>query len=583
VHDLVIRGGLVVDGTGTAPRTADVAVTGGVITEVGRVSGSVHRELDADGLLVTPGFVDIHTHYDGQATWDPHLTPSCWHGVTTAVMGNCGVGFAPVRSDGQEALIELMEGVEDIPGTALSEGMVWGWETFEEYLDFLDARPLALDLGAQVPHAGLRSYAMGARARDDAGADDIAEMVEVLTRALGAGALGFSTGRTAGHRDVQGQTVPGTYAVKDELAALVGAVRSARHGVVQVVPSGVGGVIAGDADDAMDSELDWMIDLGLGSGVPLTFLAMQQAGDIDRWKPWFDRVRGANERGAQIRPQVACRCFGVLMGHQSRLNPFRHRATYRAIASLPLAERVTAMRRPEVRMAILNDSPDHSGPFAMDQIGRRGFDRLFPLGSDLDYEPTTDSSIGAVARRQGRDPWEVGYDALLGSDGREFLLLPLLNFGGDSYDGLAEMMSDPMTVQGLGDGGAHVGLVCDASMTTYLVSYWTRDRTRGDRLALETAVRRLTRDPAELYGLRDRGVVEPGRRADLNVIDYENLRLLHPEQVTDLPGDAGRLIQRADGYVSTLVNGEEVVAAGELTDARPGHLVRGHQFAVSHD
>jgi N-acyl-D-aspartate/D-glutamate deacylase len=362
----------------------------------------------------------------------------------------------------------------------------------------------------------------------------------------------------------------------------VGAVRSAGHGVVQVVPSGVGGVIAGDADDAMDSELDWMIDLGLRSGIPLTFLAMQQAGDIGRWKPWFDRVRAANERGGHIRPQVACRCFGVLMGHQSRLNPFRHRATYQGIAHLPLSERVEAMRRPEVRMAILQDPPDHSGPFAMDQIGRRGFDRLFPLGSDLDYEPTPDSSIGAVARRQGRDPWEVGYDALLGSDGREFLLLPLLNFGGDSYDGLAEMMSDPMTVQGLGDGGAHVGLVCDASMTTYLISYWTRDRTRGDRLNLETAVRRLTRDPAELYGLRDRGVLEPGRRADLNVIDYEHIGLRHPEQVTDLPGNAGRLIQRADGYVSTLVKGEEVVVAGELTDARPGRLVRGRQFAGSH-
>jgi N-acyl-D-amino-acid deacylase len=579
MHDLVIRDGLVVDGTGGPGRTADVAVTGGVIVEVGPMLGAGHREMDADGLVVTPGFIDIHTHYDGQATWDPYLTPSCWHGVTTAVMGNCGVGFAPVRPDGREALIEVMEGVEDIPGTALSEGMTWGWETFGEYLDILDSQPHALDIGTQVPHAALRAYTMGERARDGATDGDVTEMTANLTDALRAGALGFSTGRTAGHRDVHGQTVPGTYAANDELAALVGAVQAAGHGVFQVVPSGVGGTIAGDADDAMDAELDWIIELGERSGIPLTFLAMQRGVEPDHWKPWFERVHAANENGARIRPQVASRCFGVLMGLQSRLNPFRYRAAYQSIAGLPLAERVAAMRRPEVRKAILADRPDHSGPFAMDQIGRRAFDRLFPLGTALDYEPTTDTSVGAVARREGRDPWEVGYDTLLESEGREFLLLPLLNFGNDSYDGLAEMMSDPMTVQGLGDGGAHVGLVCDASMTTYLISYWTRDRTRGKRLDLETAVRRLTHDPAELYRLGDRGVIEPGRKADLNVIDYDRLRLLQPEQISDLPGGAGRLIQRSEGYVSTLVDGEEVLANGELTDARPGRLIRGPQLA----
>ena len=577
MHDLVIRGGLVVDGTGRPGRTADVAVSDGVITEVGRVVGSVHRVIDADGLVVTPGFVDIHTHYDGQATWDPHLTPSCWHGVTTAVMGNCGVGFAPVHQDGHETLIEVMEGVEDIPGTALSEGMTWGWETFAEYLDILDSQPRALDIGTQVPHAALRTYAMGDRTRDRATADDMTAMAANLVDALRAGALGFSTGRTAGHRDVHGRTVPGTYAADDELAALVGAMRTAGHGVFQVVPSGVGGVMAGDADDAVDAELDWIIELGLQSGIPLTFLAMQQEGDPGCWKPWFERVHAANDNGARIRPQVASRCFGVLMGLQSRLNPFRYRASYRAIGGLPLGERVAAMRRPEVRQAILSDRPDHSGPFSMDQIGRRAFDRLFPLGPGLDYEPTGETSIGAVARRLGRDPWEVGYEAMLDSEGREFLLLPLLNYGSGSYDGLAEMMSDPMTVQGLGDGGAHVGLVCDASMTTYLISYWTRDRTRGDRMPLETAVRRLTRDPAELYGLGDRGVIEPGRKADLNLIDYDRLRLVHPEQISDLPGGASRLIQRSEGYVSTLVCGEEVVAGGQLTDLRPGRLVRGPQ------
>ena len=575
MNDLVIRGARLVDGSGAPERNADVAVTDGVITEVGRVDGPARREIDADGLLLTPGFVDIHTHYDGQATWDPYLTPSCWHGVTTAIMGNCGVGFAPARPEGHDELIELMEGVEDIPGTALSEGMAWGWERFDQYLDALESQPHALDIGTQVPHAALRAYVMGSRALEDATGDDIAAMATLLEGGLRAGALGFSTGRTAGHRDVHGNPVPGTYAALDELGALVDAVVAAGHGVVQVVPAGVGGVMAGDADDAMESELEWMLDLGLRTHLPITFLTMQQSGDVDHWKPWFDRVRRANAEGANLRPQVGCRCFGVLMGHQSRLNPFRHRAAYQAIAHLPLAERVAEMRRPEVRRAILADTPDHSGPFAMDQIGRRAFDRLFLLGDTLDYEPPADHSIGALARAAGVDPWEVAYDALLGAEGREFLLLPLLNYGGDSYDGLAEMMRDPVTVQGLGDGGAHVGLVCDASMTTYLISYWTRDRTRGDRLPLEAAVRRLTHDPAQLYGLGDRGLVAPGRRADLNLIDHDRLRLLHPEQVADLPAGATRLVQRSEGYVATIVDGVEVVAEGELTGAQPGRVVRG--------
>jgi N-acyl-D-amino-acid deacylase len=575
MHDLVIRGGTVVDGTGAPSVTADVAVTDGLITEVGRVDGPSRREIDADGLVVTPGFVDIHTHYDGQATWDPYLTPSCYHGVTTAVMGNCGVGFAPVRPGGQDELVALMEGVEDIPGTALSEGMTWGWESFAEYLDALGSRSFAIEVGTQVPHAALRSYVMGERALEDATSPDIGAMSALLTRGLEAGALGFSTGRTEGHRDVHGRSVPGTHAALDELTALVDAVGAAGRRVVQVVPAGVGGVMAGDADDAMDDELTWILSLGERTGLPITFLTMQQGEHVDHWKPWFEQVHEANRRGAHIRPQVACRCFGVLMGLQSRLNPLRHRPTYQALAHLPLAERVRELRRPGVRAAVLADTPDHSGPFAMDQIGRRAFDRLFPLGEALDYEPAPEQSIGAIAQRDGRDPWEVGYDAMLGSDGREFLLLPLLNYGNDSYDGLAEMMSDPTTVQGLGDGGAHVGLVCDASMTTYLASYWTRDRTRGDRIPLEVAIRRLTRDAASLYGLGDRGVIEPGRRADVNLIDHQALRLLPPEQVDDLPAGATRLVQRAEGYVSTLVAGTEVVAAGELTGELPGRLVRG--------
>jgi N-acyl-D-aspartate/D-glutamate deacylase len=575
MYDLVIRAGRVVDGTGADPRTADVAVTDGVIVEVGRVDGSTRRTVDADGLLVTPGFVDIHTHFDGQATWDPHLTPSCWHGVTTAVMGNCGVGFAPVDPGRHQALIDLMEGVEDIPGPALAEGIRWDWESFPEYLDALDRGSHAIDLGTHVPHAAVRSYVMADRALEDATADDLGAMADIVRDAMVAGALGFSTGRTAGHRDIHGRPVPGTFAPGEELRALMDAVVAGGRGVVQVVPAGVGGVITGDAADAMDTELDMITEVGVATGLPITFLVMQQNGeDVDGWRPWFEAVRVANGRGANIRPQVGDRCFGVLMGHQSRLNPFRYRPSYQAIADLPLAERVAVLRDPATKARILAEHADRSGPFAMDRFGPAGFANLFPLGDALDYEPSSADSVAAMADRAGRDVWDVAYDVLLGSDGREFLLLPLLNYGGGSYDGLLEMMRDPISLNGLGDGGAHVGLVCDASMTTYMLSHWARDRSRGEGFTIAEAVRRVTSEPASFYGMTDRGVIAPGTKADLNLIDFDRLRLLHPEQVHDLPADAGRLIQRADGYVSTIVAGQEVVAEGELTDARPGRLVR---------
>jgi N-acyl-D-aspartate/D-glutamate deacylase len=576
VHDLVIRAGAVVDGTGAPAHTADVAVTGGTITEVGRVDGSARRTVDADGLLVTPGFVDIHTHYDGQVTWDDDLTPSCWHGVTTAVLGNCGVGFAPARSGAgaHTELIELMEGVEDIPGSALAEGIAWSWESFPEYLDALAARRLALDVGTHVPHAAVRAYVMGERALDDATGDDLAAMCRVVRAGLEAGALGFSTGRTAGHRDARGNPVPGTYAPEDELTALLGVMDEVGAGVFQVVPAGVGGEIGGDAAGAMESELDWLLRRGEASRRPITFLVMERP-EVDHWRPWFDAVREANARGAQLRPQVGNRCFGVLMGHQSKLNPFQYRATYRALADLPLAERVARLRDPEVRAQILAEEPDFSGPFLMDQIGRRALDHVYPLGDALDYEPPPDASIRAVARRRGADPWEVAYDAMLDADGHELLLWPLLNYGDGCYDGLLAMMEDPMTVQGLGDGGAHVGLVCDATMTTYMLTHWVRDRRRGRRLPLAHAVRRLTGDPAALYGLGDRGVVAPGKRADLNLIDLDRLQLLRPEQIHDLPSGAGRLVQRAEGYVATFVAGDQTIADGERTGELPGRLVRG--------
>lgn len=578
-YDLIVRGGTVVDGTGCAARTADVAVSDGIIVEVGRVSGSARRTVDADGLTVTPGFIDIHTHFDGQATWDPHLTPSCWHGVTTAIMGNCGIGFAPVRADRHDWLIELMEGVQDIPGSALAEGIRWGWETFGEYLDALQRVPRAIDVGAQIPHAALRGYVMGDRALEAPTGDDIRLMASAVVDGLRAGALGLSFGRTAGHRSATGEYVPGTFSEEDELASLIAAMTEAGTGVLQVVPAGVGGEIGGDERHSIDAEIEWIARLGREHRIPLTFLAMSNEQDPDDWRRWFATVHRANSQGANIRPQVASRAFGMLMGHQSRMNPFRHRVTYQQLMVLPFAERIRRLHDPEVRAAVLADTPQPCSPPSADQLSRHTFARLYPLGDRLDYEPSAQDSVAAIAARQGRDVWEVTYDALLGAGGREFLLFPLLNYAGNNYDHLYGMMSDPVSIQGLGDGGAHCGIICDASMTTYLLSHWARDRTRGPRLPLETAVHRLTGDPAAFYGLGDRGVLAPGRRADINIIDFERLGLRHPERVEDLPAGAGRLIQRSDGYVETLVRGEAVVVDGELTDARPGGVVRGRRVA----
>ncbi|APD84378.1 N-acyl-D-amino-acid deacylase family protein [Mycobacterium intracellulare] len=575
MHDLVIRGGTVVDGTGAPSYTADVAVQGGRIVEVGRVDGAARRTIDADGLMVTPGFVDIHTHYDGQATWDPHLTPSCWHGVTTAILGNCGVGFAPVAAPDRQRLVELMEGVEDIPGTALYEGIQWDWESFPEYLDALDRSPHALDIGAQVPHAAVRAYVMRERALEDATSDDIDAMTNIVAESLAAGAVGFSTGRTQGHRDVHGNPVPGTFAADQELEALYATMVTAGRGVFEVVPAGVGGVEGLDPEGAMERELKWIVRLGKSAPVPLTFLIMQPTFEPDSWRPHFKAAHEANANGANIRPQIGSRCFSALVGHQSRLNPFKYAEAYQRISHLPLSELIVELRRPEVRENILDQAPAaNKASTSLDRMSRQVLERLFPLGDTLDYEPTADKSVAAIARRDNRDPWDVIYDIMLGSEGRDFLLFPLLNYGKGSYEGLYDMMSDPLTVQGLGDGGAHSSIVCDASMTTYLLTYWTRDRSRGPRLPLEYAVRRLTSDGADLYGLSDRGRIRAGLRADLNIIDYQNLALVHPEKVTDLPGETGRLVQRSNGYIATLVAGDIVVDDGELTDARPGRLVR---------
>jgi len=577
MHDLVIRGGTVVDGTGAPARTADGCLDAGVIVEVGRASAAARRKIDADGLLVTPGFVDVHTHYDGQATWDPLLAPSCWHGVTTAVLGNCGVGFAPAHRDRHDWLIGLMEGVEDIPGTALAEGITWEWESFPEYLDALDRMPRSLDVAAHLPHGALRAYVMRERGADNEPATDTdrAQMERLAREALAAGAVGISTSRTAGHMAVDGRPVPGTFAAQDELWSLGRALAAHGRGLFQLVPTGTTGDIAGDPVEADELELEWMTRFARDTRRPVTFLVMQGARDTTRWRNIVDAACASRREGLPLYPQVASRCFGLLMGYQSRLNPFRTRPSFAPLAALPFAERIAALRTPGVRARILDERPVYDGKPSLDWLRTSSLDHLYPLGDALDYEPTADASLGAIARREGRDPWDVAYDVLLRDDGREMLLLPLLNYGGGSYDAVHDMVANPLTVQGLGDGGAHCGIVCDASMTTYLLTHWVRDRTRGPRLALEYAVRRLTHDLAALYGFADRGVLAPGKKADVNLIDLTRLALVRPELVNDLPAGAGRLVQRSRGYVATLVAGEVALENGVPTDARTGRLVRG--------
>jgi N-acyl-D-amino-acid deacylase len=562
VHELVIRGGTVVDGTGAPARTADVAVDAGRITEVGRVEGRGAREIDADGLVVAPGWVDVHTHYDGQVTWDPELSPSSWHGVTTVVMGNCGVGFAPVRPGDESFLIELMEGVEDIPGTALHEGIDWAWESFGEYLDALDATPRAIDVAAQVPHAALRAYVMRERAHEPASADEIAEMSRLAEEGLRAGAVGVSTSQTILHSSKHG-LVPGTHAPPDELLALGDAIGRAGHGVFQLVSDHQGGA----------HDRAWLVELVERTGATATY-ALAQAGHApDAWRQALADAAEDQAAGRRIVPQVACRPTGMLFGLQSSLHPFSTHPTYRELSGLPLDERVATLRRPEVRERLLAEEPSTRNPIARGLMQRWG--QIFPLGDPPDYEPPASASIAGVAEREGRDPRAVALDWLLERDGQAFLFAPLASYVDCDHEALREMMTSPNTVLGLSDGGAHCGLICDVSMPTYLLTHWVLGRQRGERLPLEQVVAMQTSRTAALYGFGDRGVIEPGRRADLNLIDFDAMALHAPTMVHDLPAGGRRLIQRADGYVATIKSGEVTFLHGEETGTRPGRLLRG--------
>jgi N-acyl-D-aspartate/D-glutamate deacylase len=573
MHDLVIRGGKIVDGSGAEAFEGDVAISGNRISEVGPKLGAAKREIDARGKLVTPGFVDIHTHYDGQATWDPLLSPSSWHGVTTLVMGNCGVGFAPVHPGRENYLIGLMEGVEDIPGTALAAGMKWGWESFPQYLDTLAGQRRALDVGTQVPHGAVRAYVMGERGshNEPATPADIEAMAALVCEAITAGALGFSTSRTLVHRAITGEEVPGTFAAEDELFGIGRALGRLGQGLFELAPRGVQGE---DPPGAL-REVDWMRRLSAEIRRPVTFGLVQYDQQPEQYREVLDLVSKANAAGSALRPQVASRPSTLLIGHQT-FHPFTHKPTYQKLARLPLADRVRELRKPEIRAAILGEESVTDPRLAVVfDLLLRGLHKIFRLGDPPDYEPSEDQSVLAQAKRQNRDPFDLLYDWMLEMDGRQLLMLTLLNYSEGSLEAVRAMLEHPHSAFGLGDGGAHCGAICDASMTSYLLSHWVRDRKRGPRLPLATAVRKMTRDTAELYGLRDRGLLAAGKKADVNVIDLDGLTLSIPELAHDLPAGARRLIQRARGYEATVISGELVFAQGEHTGALPGKLIRG--------
>ncbi len=571
MHDLVIRNGTVIDGSGgpaLPAGTADVAVDGDRITTVGSVPDRGRREIDADGRLVTPGFVDIHTHYDGQATWDPEITPSSWHGVTTIVMGNCGVGFAPADPARRDWLIQLMEGVEDIPGTALVEGMTWNWETFPEYLDELERMARILDVSALVPHGAVRAYVMGERggANAEATPDEIERMAAVVREAILAGAVGFSTTRTLLHRAKDGELAAGTTASADELIGIGRALGQAGAGVFE---------LASDMFDP-ESEFAWMRTVSRESGRPVTFNCLQNDIHPEAWRRLIELAEQSSGEGARIVPQVAGRPACVLFGWETTSHPFLFHRTWQDLAGLGRDERLARLRDPEVRTAMVTEAPEIEGIAA---LLTSSFHKLFPLGDPPDYEPSPDRSLAAIAAREGRSPQEVAYDLMSADGGRGLLYFPVLGYTHGDFAALHEMLVHPDTVLGLGDGGAHCGLLCDASLPTYMLSHWVRDRSRGDRLGLSQAVRMQTRRTAALYGFDDRGLLAPGYLADVNVIDLDALDIAAPEIVYDLPAGGRRLVQRARGYGATVKRGIVVREDDESTGELPGRLLRGAQPA----
>jgi N-acyl-D-aspartate/D-glutamate deacylase len=565
MNDLVIRNGRIIDGGGRPGFVGDLAIEGGKIASVGGKAGPGRREIDASGLLMTPGWVDIHTHYDGQVAWDPYLSPSSWHGVTTLVMGNCGVGFAPVQRGKEAFLISMMDGVEDIPTETLTAGINFEWESFAEYLDALSRMKRVLDVGAHVPHCAVRAYVMGERGAENQPAtpDDINRMAAVVRDGVKAGALGVSTSRTLVHRTRDKAFVPGTFAGLDEMLGIGRALGEAGHGVFEIISD-----VTGD-----DADLEWMGRLSAETGRPISLAALISRRSGMGMRGVMEFIERSNANGARMVAQVAARPAASLMSLQSSVHPFStHRSFRQLMSGLSHVERVARMRDPQVRAQILNDAPAVKEEQTLAMVAN--FQHHFSLGDPPDYEPTADRSILERARRMGRTPQEVAYDTLLERDGREIIYMPLA-YKNYSFDTILPQLGNPNTVLSLSDGGAHCGVICDASMPTYLLTHWVRDRDRGERIPLEFAVKRQTHDTARLYGLRDRGTLVPGMKADVNLIEFDRLRLHPPEMVFDLPANGRRFVQRADGYRFTVVNGEVTFEDGQPTGAMPGKVVRG--------
>ncbi|MFN3988953.1 MAG: N-acyl-D-amino-acid deacylase family protein [Erythrobacter sp.] len=578
-YDLIIRGGTIIDGTGAAGFVGDVAIKDGLIVSVGAVSGAADQDIDARGKIIAPGFVDIHTHYDGQATWDAEMAPSSWHGVTTVIMGNCGVGFAPARPDRHDWLISLMEGVEDIPGTALAEGMTWDWETFPEYLDALEKLPRTVDIGTHVPHGAVRAYVLGDREQPGAvpTSAEIAEMARIVEEGVRAGALGFSTSRTVLHKSVDGELVPGTTATAEELIeigrAMGRAVAAGGHAVFEM---------ASDLKREWN-EFAWMGKLSREAGIPVTFAALQSIAKEMPLDEQIAAMRAENDNGANIVAQIALRGNGIIMAWQGTVNPFAFRPSWQAIKDWPWEAQRAKLLDPVFKAQLLSEANDYSHApkdiLGLVMVITQGWALQYEMDPDFDYEPGPEASINARAAAAGVAPQEYAYDLLCADEGKGMIYLPILNYAEGNLDFLHPLQHADDTVNSLSDGGAHCGTICDAASPTFMLEHWVKNRKRGKRISLEQAIKRQCRDTALLYGLEDRGVIAPGYLADLNVIDMERLKLGKPWLAFDLPAGGKRLLQRATGYVATIKRGVVTFREGQWTGAAPGGLIRGPQRA----
>lgn len=575
MYDLILRGGKIYDGSGGAPFVADVAVSDGKIAAIGEtISGEAAREIACAGLMVTPGWVDVHTHYDGQATWDPYLAPSSLHGVTTVVAGNCGVGFAPAAPERRAWLIELMEAIEDIPGTALTEGIKWEWETFPEYLDALDKKSFAIDFATQVPHGAVRAYVMGDRgaANETPTTDEISQMSAIVKEGIEAGALGFSTSRTFMHRHKDGEVMVGTTAEREELMGFGRAMAEGGHGVFEM---------ASDFSPAED-ELDWMRELAIETGNPVSYALIQWPWDANQWRDILKANKAAKAEGADLTAQVSARPTGLILGWQTSAHPFKWHQAYMDIEHLSFEEQRPFFQDPAFRERLVTEKaiiPENDGNAVILDLMTTQFENMYNLLTEdgLDYEPTAAQSIRAMSESSNRTPQEIAYDMLMEEGGKGYIYMPMLNYTDGNLDHIYEMFQDPNTHIGLGDGGAHCGIICDASFPTYLLAYWARDRTRGPKITVEKAVEMHSSRTADVYGLRDRGRIAVGLKADFNVIDFDNLNVLPPYIAFDLPANGKRMMQDATGYRYTIVSGEVIYQDGKATGALPGKLIRGRQ------